>query len=423
MSDYSSREERLINRVMNERKINLEGFCDTPMADAILNSATVQPGGRQIEETVASTPVNRTQFFDTVFGPNSGHTFSGNDIPDNFKNFKMGWTKLFTPCAVDEIELEMARDEFEVVDYIESMLGIPSDEHKLKYARNLIHGSASSSPTQFVGILEALQADGNTTYGGLQRRDYPSLLATVVDASDVAGTTQTITNVTAVESSNLLIVDGDRSSKLTKNKIIHLTDATMAAEKRTIVDFDYNTTVSGKTTIWVHQVLNQSGTYDTGTIESRLDDAAYYGASDKFTIEKLDAGYTHTKGRIDCVVTSEWGYDKIMAHTRAHEYALSDAERKRIGFSGYHKAIKYQGADVFIDEHMPAGEFIGTNFKDWNFKWLGRYKKMQFRKSDAIKHLFSAGEYNVGAEGYVLLNVGAFFSLKLNRMFRLKNAG
>jgi len=418
VSQHSNRLERAANRRIVERKMGFHGYKATPHCDAVMNRAETLDGGIRLEEPIASTPVDRAQFFTNGFGANSTWTPGANDIANNFKMATWNWVKVFTPTVIDEIEAREAGGKTQVLNYLDNQLSLPSKDHKYKIARSLIRGDGTG--LDFVGMLNAISEDGAATYGELTRRYFPALIGTTIDGSSVGSATVAVTaDITCTESSNVgIAVGNDITSSLTDGREIVMVPASGSNEIRVIV---HSELVGSDTHIYFNKVMDQSVVYTSSTVRDKLYNTGRYGAANKFLLTKLDRGWQATNGKVKHIITDSYGIGHVAEATRKHEFAISESERKAIGFSGFHNTLRYNGGYIFVDEHVPSGTFIGTDFDSWRFSWLQGFTEMRFRKNDNILNLFPNGALAVAATGYVLVNVAAFGNPRICDSFKLEN--
>jgi len=420
MGNYATSDlERLGRRIIENGEISMHGFDSTPLCEALFQIGKDDQTGIFFEEELASNPTNRSRWFVDGLGVNGTYVPSMNDRPDNARMLRFGWLNNYAPVVLNTIEAKKYTHEDQLENYVMSRLKLGSADHKQEYARSFIH--ADGTANDIIGLRNAINFTG--TYGDLTRKFFPAIIGHVADAGDVASATADLTNVnnpTVTKGSNVMLISGDDVADAVPGRDIFCQASGLPDELRSIVASDFNTTNVGFTTIYVDRPFNFTGTYTSVTVQDIFPTVAKYGAADLLTKAKIRRLMQRCKGKVDVLLSSSDTWGDFMSLVDDQTRAITQEERKQLGVRGFHKALNFDGAWLWIDDHMPSGELIGTKFSSWNLRFLDGFEFDDFERDDKIIPLVvGGGGIGLGLEGYVMINVVSFGTSKVNQMFRL----
>jgi hypothetical protein len=367
--------EEVINRLLGTEKIGYSVFAANILQEKLYKKSKPATGNI-VTYPIAKNKSGTAKVF-TVYGASDTATYQQ---PDMVQMLQFDWTVAADFLRISEIQLNQASGKEALIPFLESQIEIVVRSLKDVVSDQIFNGNGVSPNA--AGLLTAISY--STTYGGKTRLQFPALIPQLKDARDVnqvlgSGTgTLVFTNGSNVVTEGTANIDavaiyaGGYLTAPDGNRYLVVASPSSggAANQLTIFPAYQGTTVT-----------SNSWTY-TGAFYP----SSTYGGSGVLTIEKINrvmALCSDGDEQPTDVIFNSFTYSTFLNLLSSKGFLLQ-TQVKQIGAKSINY-LNYNGADFYIDNHIPEGVVLFLNADYVHLTPLKGYENIQLSKAGLTK--------------------------------------
>lgn len=367
--------EELINRTLGRDDVAFSIFSANILQDKLYKNVKRKTGERAVFPFAKRRTGTAKNF--TFYGATDTATY--NQQVDAIEMLDMEWTNTADFLRISNVQAAMAAGPEALIRFIEDQIEVVSRSLREKISETIFNGSGT--PPDGPGLSVALSY--STTYGGKTRipvganDEYRALLPVFVDANDVQQFNgSSVGTLTFTIGSNVVTPGTGNFTGWYPGGSVTAPDGNT-----------YRVVSVGATVLLERNYTGSTITSSSWQYNGFFYPASTYGNAGEFTLKKLNKVMAYcTQGAetptdIVCSATAYTALLNTVVDKGLYPFneAVYELGVRKIGI------LQYNGADMYIDTHVPGNDVFILNLDYVNLAALKGYDKPQLAKTGLAK--------------------------------------